>query len=449
LKEYFLIFTYPVKSYKLCTVSFGVNICINALSRRADRGNWIIKHRRMKLKEEKIIVFGLPRIDSEIESTNYTTARLLARYNEVYYIENPFTIKDYWRLRGSPQISKRKGYLSLFSTNVMASDTPGLWHVIPPVLLSINFLPEGWLFRSMLRLNESLLAFKLKRIFKEHNISRFIFINSYNFHYPGLADHLKSVMEVYHSLDPLILPFDRKHGSISEAIIVKRSDVVICSSRQLYRDKKQLNEATYFVPNAADLTHSSKVLDPSLKIHPLLAHLHGPVIGYFGAVERRIDYQLLAEVARIHSDKIFALVGPVHHEFVPDWFKSLPNVLLTGAVPYSEMPAVITRFNVGLIPFKKDEVSKTIFPLKLFEYMGAGKPVVCTDFNLDLAEFTEETIEFCSDAAHFSAAIHRALYEDDIEKRNRRLQVAAHNTWERRVDEIADIIFRKMENGIT
>ncbi|REA57054.1 glycosyltransferase family 1 protein [Dyadobacter luteus] len=400
----------------------------------------------MKLNGENIIVFGLPRIDSEIESTNYTTARLLARYNKVYYVENPLTIKDYWRLRGSEQISKRKGYLSVFSTNLMTSDNSGLWHVIPSVLLSINFLPEGWLFRTLLRLNESLLAFKLKRIFRKHKIDSFIFVNSYNFHYPGLAGHLKPALQVYHSLDPLILPFDRKHGLISEDIIVKKSDVVICSSRQLFRDKKQLNEATYFVPNAADLKHSSKVLDPSLKIHPLLAQLNGPVIGYFGAIERRIDYQLLGAVAHMHSDKIFALVGPVHQEFVPEWFKSLDNVLLTGPVPYAEMPSVIKRFDVALIPFRNDEVSRTIFPLKLFEYLGAGKAVVSTDFNPDLAEFTGEIVPYCSDAESFADAISQALENNSEELLAERLRIAALNTWERRVDEIADIIFRKMEN---
>ena len=73
------------------------------------------------------------------------------------------------------------------------------------------------------------------------------------------------------------------------------------------------------------------------------------------------------------------------------------------------MPAVLKGFDVAIIPFKKDEVSSAIFPLKLFEYMGSGRPVVSTDFNSDLKDFTGDTVPYCKDAAAFSAAIEIAL----------------------------------------
>ncbi|MCE7041475.1 glycosyltransferase [Dyadobacter sp. CY312] len=398
----------------------------------------------MKLNGHKIIIFGLPRMDSEIESTNYTTARLLAKTNRVYYVENPYTLKDYFRLRNSKQGQRRKGYFSLFNTSLIDTDVPGLSVIIPPVLLSINFLPEGFLFRMALEINEFILAFKLKRFQKKYAINDFIFINSFNFHYPGLASYLKPALEVYHCLDPLVVAFDKKHGLLSEKKIIIRSDVVICSSRKLYHDKVVLNSASHFVPNAADVTHSSKVLDPQLQVSHLLADLPRPVIGYFGAIERRIDYDLLGEVSRNNSDKTFVLVGPITSEFVPAWFTALPNVKMTGAVPYTEMPAVVKGFDVALIPFRKDEVSRTIFPLKLFEYLGAGKPVVCTDFNPDLAEFTGETVPFCSTAESFSKAIAVALSSNGEHDVAERLQIAAANTWERRVDEIADIIYEEL-----
>jgi len=398
----------------------------------------------MILNGKQIVIFGLPRLDASIESTNYTTAKYLAKSNRVFYVENPYTIKDYLRLRNTPQGQRRAGLFSLFNTELIETELPGLSVIVPPVLLSINFLPEGFIFRTALKLNEFLIAFKLKRFWRKYEVNDFIFINSFNFHYPSLASYFRPALQVYHSLDPLILPFDSKHGIISEEILVRRSDVVLCSSKALYEEKRRVNPNTFFVPNAADLTHSMKVLDPAT-ITSRLINMPGPVIGYFGAIERRIDYNLLTDVAEMNRDKSFVFVGPVSDEFVPDQFRSLPNVSFTGPVAYSEMPAVVKGFDVALIPFKKDDVSRTIFPLKLFEYLGAGKPVICTDFNPDLSEFTGDMVRFCNDATEFSNAISQALRDDSPGLVEKRLAVAAANTWGRRIDEIAEIIFNALK----
>jgi teichuronic acid biosynthesis glycosyltransferase TuaH len=108
-------------------------------------------------------------------------------------------------------------------------------------------------------------------------------------------------------------------------------------------------------------------------------------------------------------------------------------------VPYEQMPAVLKGFDVAIIPFKKDEVSNHIFPLKLFEYLGSGKPVVSTNFNSDLADFTNGTVSFCETAEEFSAALDKALL-DNTELRQKRLEVAADNTWEHRVIEIENLL---------
>jgi len=394
----------------------------------------------MKLNGRTIIIFGLPRFDQEIESTNYTTAKLLARENKVFYVENPFTIKDYFRFRKSIQHEVRKGYYSFLNSNIRDTDIPNLKIIIPPVLMSINFLPEGPIFRKLLRVNESLIRKKLQKVIEKWKIKDFIFINSFNFHYPNVIDGLQPILKVYHCLDPLILPFDIRHGVVSEELLINNSDVVLCSSKQLYTEKILLNPHTYFVPNAADLSHSQKALDTNLLVSDLISGIAKPVIGYFGAVERRMDYQLLQKVIEMNPDKNFVFVGPVSKEFVPDHFFQYSNLTFTGSVPYEAMPSIIKGFDVALIPFKKDEVSRTIFPLKLFEYLGAGKSVVATDFNMDLKDFTGDSVAYCSDADSFSKAIHTALLGNNDEQKSKRIAIAASNTWEKRVSEMAEII---------
>lgn len=392
------------------------------------------------LRGQTIFVLGTSKFDGPDQSASYNIARQLAKENFVYYVDYPFTLKDYYTFRGSDQIKKRKQYLSPFSDGVVSTDLENLKVIIVPPLLSINFLPEGILYRKLLAFNEWLIRSRIKKVIKAQNISAFIYINSFNFHYPRIADTLNPSLTIYHCVDPMIIPYDMKHGIISEDDLVKKSDLVICTSRKLYDQKKLQNPNTAFIPNATNISHISKALLEELPINDHLSGIKRPVIGYAGAIERRFDYELLKEVVSRNRDKSFVLAGQVSHEFVPDWLSHTENVILTGRLAYEDLPGLIKGFDVAIIPFKKDEVSRTIFPLKLFEYLGAGKPVVATNFNPDLEEFTHGLVNFCEDALSFSNALELALNNNDHDEKQRRVELAKENSWDKRGQQIADLI---------
>lgn len=394
----------------------------------------------MSLENKTILLLGTAKFDGPFESTSFTLAKYLARKNKVYYIDYPFTWKDYIKRPHQGEFERRKPYFRLSSNGIIDTEIPGLKVLIPLPLASINFLPEGKLYRSLLKWNERILLHRIKKLIREQSLKDYIYINSFNFHYPDLADSLSPALQVYQCVDPLIIGYDKKHGVVSEERLVKRSDLVICTAKQLYEEKKLQNKYTYFVPNAADISHSTKVLDETLTVHESISGLPKPVVGYFGTIERRMDFELLKQVITSNTNKSFVFVGPPSPEVVPEWFYHQPNLYLVGRMPYSEMPAIVKGFDVAIIPFKKDAVSRTIFPLKLFEYLGSGKPVVITDFNPDLKEFTAGTVPFCEDAASFSAALDLALNNDTPEKKTARITVAGNNTWEKRINEISDII---------
>src|SRR5690606_34442236 len=266
----------------------------------------------MLLKDKTIFILGFSRFDSVIESTSFTSAKFLARDNNVFYIDSPYTLKDYISKRSSgeqKQFERRKGAFFSLDKCLFNTDYKKLKVLILPPVVSKNFLPGGFLHRALLNLNEAIITSRIKSIIKRQNITDFIFINSFNFHYPNIGQILKPRLKVYHCVDPLVVDYDRKHGIISEKKLVHNSDLIICTSKKLFDEKLSSNHNTYFIPNAADFGHCSKALRSELRIHKKLAGIRRPIIGYFGNIERRIDFELLSELALCHADKSFVFVG--------------------------------------------------------------------------------------------------------------------------------------------
>lgn len=393
---------------------------------------------------EHLLILGMPRHDDDLESTSYMLAKELTAYFKVYYIDNPFTYRDYLRTKDTPKFEKRKRLFESGSDGILNTDVPRLKVVITPVVKSIHFLPEGALYRQALKLNEATIRNRILKVIESEGIKDYIFLNSFNFHYPRVAAGLHPALTVYQSLDPMIMDFDKKHGLASEPIIVKESDLVVCTAKSLSDGFKQINPETYFLPNAADITHSAKALDTTLPVHPYVSAVKKPIIGYFGNIERRMDYPLLEAVARLLPEFNFVFTGPYNESYIPASFRSLGNVHLTGKVPYSDMPSVIKGFDVAIIPFKKDDVSSSIFPLKLFEYLGAGKPVVSTTFNPDLKSFTGDLVRYSDEPEGFAAAIRGAL-NDNSEQSYARIKLASENTWKHRAGQLVELMNRTFE----
>jgi len=394
----------------------------------------------MKTNNKCILLFGYGRFDQRFETVSYILAKELAKKNnKIYYIDYPFTTKDIIRSKNTESYKIRAKAFKGKNNGILETSIPNLKIVVLPPLWSIHFLPEGKLYRKLLQLNEKKIVQRINSVIKAENIDDFIFFNSWVFHFPNVSKYIKPSLRIYHCIDPIIMDYDAKHGIVSEQQLIENSDMIICTSKQLYEERKLKHPKTFFVANAADINHSILATEERLEEHSSLSKFRKPIIGYFGNIEKRIDYEMMRQVAEKNNDKTFVFAGPVEKRWVPEFFFSIPNVHFIGRIPYEEMPSVVKGFDVAIIPFRKYEHSATVFPMKLFEYLGAGKPVISTDFNPDLKTFTDDLVFYCSNADEFSDAINQALSTDSELLKKERIKLASQHTWESRAAAIEEL----------
>ena len=271
--------------------------------------------------------------DGKLESTNYTMAKHLAKDNFVYYVDRPYTWRDYIMFRRTPGFRIRRPHFFSSSNSLIQTELPNLKIVITPPVPSINRLPEGKIYRLAVKFNEFITGSRLKKVINKQNIVNYIYINSYNVAFPNLHRLLKPALTVYHCVDPIIEPYQTKHGLISEDILVKQVDLVMCTSKELCNQKSLLNKNSYFIPNAANISLSQKALDPNLPVAPILKDIKKPVVGYFGAIERRIDYDLLRELIKWNKDKSFVFIGPMDPYYLTKDDFNEPTFILKSQCP--------------------------------------------------------------------------------------------------------------------
>jgi hypothetical protein len=223
-----------------------------------------------------------------------------------------------------------------------------------------------------------------------------------------------------------------------ELSLLPKADLVLFTARVLLEQKGKLNPRHLLLPNACDYDHFAASGQPMPADFP---KTQGPVVGYYGAIAHWFDSEMLAQVACAHAEWTFVLVGsPFTGNVRP--FDGLGNVHLLGEKPYADLPAYLTRFDLAIIPFAIDSLTRATNPVKFYEYAAAGKPVVSTPLPELLPYEGTDLVEIATDAESFAAAIGRVLAEDDEEKRAQRQRFAREQTWGKRAEAL-DAAIRK------
>jgi glycosyltransferase involved in cell wall biosynthesis len=220
--------------------------------------------------------------------------------------------------------------------------------------------------------------------------------------------------------------------SALEADLCRQADLVITTSRTLCEARRQFNPNTRWVPNGADVEHFSRSATPA----PELADLRRPIVGFVGGLSEWVDIELIARLAHARRAVTFILIGPVGADISP--LRDLPNVRLVGPRPYADLPTYLAAMDVALIPFKQDPVTFHADPIKAYEYLAAGLPVVATD--LPALRRLDNVLRLADSAEGFLEQIDAALAEGRDAGKTERQAEAARHSWANRFKVIDALI---------
>ena len=314
-------------------------------------------------------------------------------------------------------------------------DTQENLTVFSPIFLP---LPYSWL---ALIINRFLLS---RSIEKWMRIKRYQFPVVISFLPTPLAksliDYFNPLLAIYYCAN------DMSGGSIGASRLKRHEDAfcsnvdaVFCISNTLLEYASQLNRHVFLFPAGVDYEKFEAAREND-ELPADLASIHGPVIGYVGAISEVFDQALLVFAANALPEASFVFIGPEVTDV--SLLKGCPNIRLLGKRSHNDIPHYIKGFDVALIPYVKSAFTDAVYSCKLNEYLSMGVTVVATDLR-ELRLYLEHygnVLEIAITNDEFVNSIKQALIAPDDTSRAARIAAAQANSWDKRFADISEVI---------
>jgi glycosyltransferase involved in cell wall biosynthesis len=219
-----------------------------------------------------------------------------------------------------------------------------------------------------------------------------------------------------------------------ERDLLASADVVFCGGRKMREKRLPLNPNCHFYGTGVDDAHFAAALDRTRPVEPSIARLPGPVLGYFGVVDERLDYELITRLADDLPDCSVAMVGPTA-KIDPARLPVRPNLHWLGARPYAQLPDVARGFTICLMPFARNAATEYINPTKALEYFSTGRPVVSTALDEVKTNFGDVCHIADNHRAFIAHCWAQVINPDEVRIQQGRKRAAASG-WEAIVEEM-------------
>lgn len=217
-----------------------------------------------------------------------------------------------------------------------------------------------------------------------------------------------------------------------EKKLLENVNMVVATAKNLEETKGKFNKNIILSPNAADVDFFSRVVfDRNIEKVKIFDN-NNPVIGYIGAIREWLDWNLIKDLVETKTGWNFLFVGPVQYNV--EEIKKNKNVHFAGQVNYKNLLPYLKAMDVTMVPFAINRLIDNTNPIKIYEYLAAGKPVVTTPFN-ESFRFGKH-VKPAKDVNGFVDIIRYELTHKSQNVIDERVAFAALNSWEVRIDEI-------------
>lgn len=306
-------------------------------------------------------------------------------------------------------------------------------------------LPFGNYNRGINLINSMMLLRQLRRLIKQYGFQRpILWIFDPCAHL--LAGRLGEQLCIYHCIDSFR---NEKQSSsrnsfisAAEASLCRKSGLVFVSAEEIFKEKARLNKDTYLMPSAAN----ELFLDPAIceKVPEEIKDIPRPILGFAGTLDERIDLGLLDFLADKHPEWQIVFIGTLRSGKIARGLRRKRNIRLLGWKDNALLAGYIGSFDVCIIPYRVNDFTKSISPVKLYDYLSLGKPVVSTGLAELLPLESSGLVSIAKDKDEFCAQVSNCLASDNPDNRLKRLEFARSNTWGKRIQDISGIIAGKL-----
>lgn len=227
----------------------------------------------------------------------------------------------------------------------------------------------------------------------------------------------------------------------TENALIKKADVIFAQGKSLEEKCRKLNANVHIFPFGVNINIFYAARNTLNKSdYNDISKIKKPIIGYIGGIHRHIDFDLLRYIATSNPDWSLVLIGPLQTDISN--LKEIPNIFFLGQKDFQLLPGYIREFDVGIIPYLKNEYTDTVYPTKLNEYHILGKPVVATDLPEIFAfnQKNENLVLLAQIKEEFVQQIKNALEQKDSNLVNLRIESAKRHSWDIRIAEMSSVI---------
>ena len=287
---------------------------------------------------------------------------------------------------------------------------------------------------------------RINKFFLISNLKKWMSINNYN--NPIVITFLPTplIQNIIKDLNPGLKIFYyadnisegsklSRYSKKWETKIIKESDLLSCTSTNLERNIKDIN-SSYIRLSAGVNFNKFEINRKNYKNLNILKKYNKPIIGYIGAISTVFDVKLVLDIADHFKNATVVLVGPVYINI-----NSLKkkNIIIEGQKNFEEIIKYYFSFNIGIVPYKVNEYTNSVYPTKLNEYLAAGIPVVSTNF-FEAEKFCQENHNLISVAKTNKEFIQKIEYElsefPNKQKEEKLLQIAQNNNWQTKFEKL-------------